>query len=79
MQRLSMGNRFNTAAGIACQFSNEQGKNLSQHLREVRLQVYSASLSSAEKNQKARLTFNEQHVVWREENWSKVHFSDDLV
>ncbi len=24
MQRLSMGNRFNTAAGIACQFSTEQ-------------------------------------------------------
>ncbi len=28
------------------------------------------------KNQKAKLTFAEEHVVWRE-NWSKVHFSDE--
>ncbi len=32
MQRLSMGNRLNTAAGIARQFSAEQGKDLSRHL-----------------------------------------------
>ncbi len=31
MRRLSMGNRFNTAAGIAHQFSAEQGKDLSRH------------------------------------------------
>ncbi len=31
MQRTSMGNRLNTAAGIARQFSNEQGNDLSQH------------------------------------------------
>ncbi len=29
------------------------------------------------KNQKARLTFAEEHAVWTEENWSKVHFSDE--
>ncbi len=29
-------------------------------------------------NQKARLTFAEEHVVWTEENWSKVHFSDEI-
>ncbi len=29
------------------------------------------------KNQNARLTFAEEHVVWTEENWSKVHFSDE--
>ncbi len=32
IQRISMGNRFNTAAGIAHQFSKEQGKDLSQHV-----------------------------------------------
>ncbi len=32
MQRLSLGNRFNTAAGIACQFLAEQGKDLSRHI-----------------------------------------------
>ncbi len=29
------------------------------------------------KNQKAMLTFAEEHVGWREENWSKFHFSDE--
>ncbi len=82
MQRLSMGNRFNTAAGIACQFSAEQGKDLSRHtvsryLREFGLRAHSAMTKPliSRKNQKARLTFAEEHVVWREENWSKVHFS----
>ncbi len=27
-------------------------------------------------NQKARLTFAEEHDVWRDENWSKVYFSE---
>ncbi len=31
MQKISMGNRFNTAAGIAHQFSADQGKDLSGH------------------------------------------------
>ncbi len=29
------------------------------------------------KNRKATLTFAEEHVGWREENWSKFHFSDE--
>ena len=29
------------------------------------------------KNQKARLTFAEEHIVWSEEKWSRVHFSDE--
>ncbi len=29
-------------------------------------------------NQKARLTFAGEHVVWTKENWSKVHFSDEI-
>ncbi len=42
-----MGNRFNTAAGIARQFSAEQGKDMSRHtvsqcLREFALKAHSA-------------------------------------
>ncbi len=33
MRRISMGNRFNTAAGIACQFNVEQVMDLSWHTR----------------------------------------------
>ncbi len=33
MQRLSIGNRFNTAAGIAHQLNDEQGKDLFKRSR----------------------------------------------
>ena len=84
MRRMSMGNRFNTAAGIARQFSAVHGKDLSRHtvsrrLRAFGLKAYSAVTKPliSRKNQKARLAFAEEHVVWTEENWSKVHFSDE--
>ena len=80
MGRLSMGNRFNTAAGIARQFSAEQGKDLSRHtvscrLRQFGLKAYLAviKLLISRKNKKARLAFAEGHVVWTEESWSRVH------
>ncbi len=75
MRRISMGNRFNTAAGIACQFSTEQGlsaysvSTFKRHLTESPL--CSGQTSHQQKNQKARPTFADEHVVWREENWSK--------
>ena len=82
MQRLSMGNRFNTAAGIARQFSAEQGKDLSRHTVSRRLRQFGLKAHSAvtkplisRKNKKARLAFAEEHVVWTEESWSRVHFS----
>ena len=40
MRRLSMGNWFNTAAGIARQFSVEQGKDLSGHRVSHRLRQF---------------------------------------
>ncbi len=57
-----MGNRFNTAAGIARQFSAEHVKDLSRHtvsrcLREFGLKAHSAVTKPliSRKNQKARL------------------------
>ncbi|KAL0150600.1 hypothetical protein M9458_054101 [Cirrhinus mrigala] len=84
LRRISMGSRFHTAAGIAHQFSAEQGKDLSHHTVSRRLRAFGLKAHSAvtkplisRKNQKARLSFAEEHVVWTEENWSKVHFSDE--
>ncbi len=74
MRKISMESRFNTAAGIAHQFSNEQGKDLGilfQRLREFGLKAHSVGtkpLISRKKNQKAILTFVEEHFIWREEN-----------
>ncbi len=60
MQRLSIENRFNTAAGIACQSSAEQGRICLgiQCLREFELIAHSAVIKPliSRKNQKARLT-----------------------
>ncbi len=47
MQRISTGNRFNTAAVIARQFIAEQSKDLSRPLREFGLKAL--SLASAER------------------------------
>ncbi len=62
MRRISVESRFNTAAGIAHQFSDEQGKDLSWHSVSIFLEnldwkhtLQLPNLSSAEKNQKARL------------------------
>ncbi|KAF7702517.1 hypothetical protein HF521_001800, partial [Silurus meridionalis] len=77
LRRISMGNRFHTAAAIAHQFSAEQGKDLSRHTVSRRLRAFGLKAHSAvtkllisRKNQKARLSFAEEHVVWTEENWS---------
>ncbi len=73
---LYMMNRFNlgsTAAGIACQFSAEQSKSVVS-VSKVHPAVMKPLISR--KKQKARLTFAEEHVVLREENLSKISFSD---
>ena len=31
----------------------------------------------SKKNQKVRLDFNTEHIVWTEEQWNMVHFRDD--
>ena len=84
MRRLSMGNRFNTAAGIAHQISAEQGKDLSWHTMSCRLRQFGLKAHSAmtkplisRKYKKARLAFDKEHVVWTEESWPRVHFSDE--
>lgn len=49
---------------------------VSHCLREFGPKAYSALTRPhvIRQNQKARLTLAEEHVVWLEENWSKVHF-----
>ncbi len=75
MQRISMGNLYNTAVGSACQFSAEQGKDLSWHTVSRCLRVFALKAHSAvtkplisRKTQKARLTFVQEQVVWTKEN-----------
>ncbi len=54
-------------------------QTVSRHLREVELKAHTAVSKPliSRKNKKARQTYAEERVVWTEENWSKVHFSDE--
>ncbi|KAM4015852.1 uncharacterized protein ACNLHF_002431 isoform 3-T3 [Anomaloglossus baeobatrachus] len=47
MQRISMGNCSNTTAGIAQQFSTEQGKDLSRHTVSRRLRAFRLKADAA--------------------------------
>ncbi|KAF7702952.1 hypothetical protein HF521_021959, partial [Silurus meridionalis] len=47
LRRISMGNRFHTAAGIAHQFSAEQGKDLCRHTVSRRLRAFGLTAQSA--------------------------------
>lgn len=80
--RLSVGIWFNTEEGIARQFNTEHRKDLSIHsqcLRQLGLKAQSAvaKLLINRKNRRARLNFAEKCVVWTEENWPNVRFSND--
>lgn len=84
-KELSVWNRFNTAAGIAHQFSANKGTSLSRHtvphsLSRFGLKAHSAVTKpvASRKNKKARLAFTEVDVMWTEENWSGVNFSDEV-
>ncbi len=77
MRRLSIGNWFNTAAGIAHQFSTEQEGSVSACLREVRLKAHSAVTKPLNSRNNKKAIFAEDPVLWTEKNWSKVHFRDE--
>ena len=76
--------RFNTAAKIAREVKLEQDKTVSRSTVTRRLQqvglearVPVSKPLISKKNQKLRLHFAQAHVVWTEEQWSRVHFSDE--
>lgn len=47
LRRMAMGNRFHTAAGIARQFSAENGKDLSRHTVSRRLRAFGLKAHTA--------------------------------
>ena len=82
--RMSMKDRFETAASISREFSKTSGKSISRDSVSRRLKdrgLYAmVPLSKplvSKKNQKTRLAFAAKHVVWSEEQWNQVWFSDE--
>lgn len=84
MVRLCLRNRFETAAGIARKMRSSHGVRVSRFTVSRRLvkvglkaRVPVAKPLISKKNQKARLQFAQEHVIWSEDQWSMVHFSDE--
>ncbi len=82
--RMSMKDRFQTAASIARQFSQQSGKPISRDTVHRRLKAVDLNAMRplrkpliSKKNQKLRLAFANQHVVWTEAQWESVFFSDE--
>ncbi len=74
-----MGNWFNLQLELLASSALIRVRICPGTFRVVGLKVHSAVTKPliSRKNQNARLTFAEEHVVWTDENWSKVHFSDE--
>lgn len=82
--RMSLKDRFKTAAEISRELGSTSDcrvsrQTVSRRLDEVGLhaRVPAKKPLISKKNQKARFRFANEHVVWTEEKWSQVHFSDE--
>ena len=85
MVKLVKKNRFKTAAAISREISIQLGKPLSRKTVShplveqqllARAPVAKPLISS--KNKMCRLTFVKEHVLWSQEKWQTVHFSDEI-
>ena len=76
-----MSDRFNTASGIARQANRDFGMGVSRmtvsrRLRDVGLTAHAAEPLISKKNQKSKLAFANKHVIWSDDEWLRVFFSD---
>ena len=84
MVKLVKKDRFKTAAAVSREMSIQLGKPLSRKTVSCRLveqqllaraPVVKPLMSS--KNKKCRLAFANEQVLWSQEKWQTVHFSDE--
>ena len=81
MVKLIKKDRFKTVAAISWEMSIQplSRKTVSRHFVEqqllARASVVKPLMSS--KNKKCRLAFANEHVLWSQEKWQTVHFSDE--
>ena len=82
--KISLKERFDTAMSISHTFCEQTGKSISRKTVFCRLiqeklvpQIACCKLLISKENQKVRLDFATEHILWTEEQWNIVHFSDE--
>ena len=81
---MSLKDRFDTATSISREFCEQTGNLISRKTVSVRLNKEKLVARFpcrrpwiSKKNQKVRLDFASEHIVWIEDQWNMVHFSDE--
>ena len=84
MKRYVTKDPFETAAVIFRKIKANTDKDVSRFTVSRRLNEFSFTARSpatkpliSKRNRKERLEYAEAHVVWRDEDWDKVYFSDE--
>ena len=82
--KMSLKDHFALAMSNSCAFCEETGKPISRKsvshgLNKEKLvaQIPCRKSLISKKNQKVHLDFATEHIMWTEEQWSMVHFSDE--
>ena len=82
--KMSLKNRFDTSTSISREFCEQKGKpifrkNVSRRLNKEKLaaRISCRKPLISKKNQKVRLDFARGHILWTEEQWNMVNFSDE--
>ena len=78
--------RFATATAISKKANANLGIKLSRHTNSRKLNKINSYSRVAftkpyisKKNKMNRLKFATEHVIWTEEQWDCIHFSEDVV
>ena len=82
--KMSLKDSFDTATSISHAFCEQIGKPISRKTVSHRLnkeklvaQIPCHKPSILKKNQKIHLDFATEYILWTEEQWNMVHFSDE--
>ena len=82
--KMSWKGCFDTATSISRAFYEQTGKliswkSVSRRLNKEKLvaRIPCRKPLISKKNQKVRLDFATEHILWTEEQWNMVHFSDE--
>ena len=82
--KMSLKDRFDTAMSVSRAFCEQTGKSTSRKTVSRRLnyeklvaRIPHCKHLISKKNQKVRLDFAPEHILWIEEQWNMVHFSDE--